>query len=47
MLIPMGGIVLILFLYLEAFRMALWNLPIPKLDLSQISEFLLYAEKLM
>ena len=45
MFIPMGGIILILILYLEAFRMALWNLPIPKLDLSEVSQLLRHAEK--
>ena len=45
MFIPVGGIILILILYLEAFRMALWNLPIPKLDLSEVSQLLRHAEK--
>ena len=37
--IPAGGIALIFFLYLEAFRLALWNLPISKLDLSKMADF--------
>ena len=37
-IIPVGGIVLIFFLYLEAIRLAFWGLPIPKVDLSQITQ---------
>lgn len=37
-LIPLISIVLILFLYLEALRMLMWNLPIQKLDLQQLRE---------
>ena len=36
--IPLASIVLILFLYLEALRMLMWNLPIQKLDLQKLRE---------
>ena len=36
-------LVLIVLLYLEGIRLALWNLPIPKMDISQISSYLWLA----
>lgn len=37
MAIPAVGVVLIIFMYLEAIRMALWSLPIPKMDLNNLT----------
>ena len=41
--VPLVGMVLIVLLYLEGIRLALWNLPIPKMDISQISSYLWLA----
>ena len=45
--IPMGGMALILILYLEAIRMALWNLPLSKIDLTEVSEMLQMVKSMM
>ena len=42
--IPAVGVVLIVFLYLEGARLMLWNLPIPKMNMSELSENILLLQ---
>lgn len=41
MFIPLGGIALILFMYLEGFRYLMWHLPVGKIDLKSLRESVL------
>ena len=45
--IPLAGIVLIVLLYLEGIRLALWNLPVPKMDMTQITSYIWLAVSTM
>ena len=42
--IPAAGIVLIVFLYLEGLRLMLWNLPIPKMDMSELTQYIVLLQ---
>ena len=47
MFIPLGGIALILFMYLEGFRYLMWHLPVGKIDLKSLRESVLqYLESM-